>query len=44
MALLKDDASVFKLVGPTMIKQDIAEARENVDKRIQFIRNEVYIH
>lgn len=33
--------SVFKLVGPALIKQDPLEARGNVGKRLDFIRREL---
>jgi prefoldin beta subunit len=39
--LLEDDASVFKLVGPVLVKQDLQEARANVDKRIEYIKEEL---
>ncbi|KAF8502601.1 prefoldin subunit 6 [Russula emetica] len=32
---------VFKLVGPVLVKQDQAEAKSNVDKRLEFIRGEI---
>jgi prefoldin beta subunit len=32
---------VFKLVGPVLVKQDQAEAKSNVDKRLEFIRGEM---
>jgi len=41
LALLKDDAEVFKLIGPVLIKQDLLEARGNVSKRINFITSEM---
>mmetsp|Transcript_15850 Transcript_15850/g.64776 ORF Transcript_15850/g.64776 Transcript_15850/m.64776 type:complete len:128 (-) Transcript_15850:2801-3184(-) len=41
LALLKDDAEVFKLIGPVLIKQDILEAKGNVSKRINFITSEM---
>jgi prefoldin beta subunit len=34
---------VFKLVGPGLVKQDQAEARANVDKRLEFIRGEMSV-
>ena len=40
-SLLEDDASVFKLVGPVLVKQDLQEARANVDKRIDYIKEEL---
>ena len=39
--LLEDDANVFKLVGPVLVKQDLQEARANVDKRIDCIKEEL---
>eukprot|EP00189_Rhodosorus_marinus_P009463 CAMPEP_0184738358 /NCGR_PEP_ID=MMETSP0315-20130426/1026_1 /TAXON_ID=101924 /ORGANISM="Rhodosorus marinus, Strain UTEX LB 2760" /LENGTH=107 /DNA_ID=CAMNT_0027206037 /DNA_START=433 /DNA_END=756 /DNA_ORIENTATION=+ len=41
LALLKDDAEVFKLIGPVLIKQDLLEAKGNVSKRINFITSEM---
>ena len=35
------DNGVFKLVGPCLVKQDIAEARANIAKRLEFIEKEV---
>ncbi|KAI0246566.1 Prefoldin beta-like protein [Lactifluus subvellereus] len=32
---------VFKLVGPVLVKQDQAEAKGNVDTRLEFIRGEI---
>ncbi|KAJ3055234.1 hypothetical protein HK097_011117 [Rhizophlyctis rosea] len=39
--LLKDDATVYKLIGPVLVKQDRAEATTNVKKRIEFITSEI---
>lgn len=39
--LLEDDANVYKLVGPVLVKQDLQEARANVDKRIEYIKEEL---
>ena len=39
--LLEDDANVYKLVGPVLVKQDLQEARANVDKRIDYIKEEL---
>ncbi|KAI4371804.1 hypothetical protein MLD38_010111 [Melastoma candidum] len=33
--LLSEDANVFKLIGPVLVKQDLAEANANVRKRIE---------
>lgn len=37
---LNDDAKVYKLIGPALIKQDKVEALSNVAKRLDFIENE----
>ena len=37
---LEDDANVYKLIGPVLIKQDLVEAKSNVEKRLEFIQNE----
>jgi prefoldin beta subunit len=34
---------VFKLVGPVLLKQDVDEAKANVDKRLEFINNELCV-
>ncbi|KAF9169757.1 hypothetical protein BGX21_010000 [Mortierella sp. AD011] len=39
--LLKDDANIYKLIGPVLTKQDKTEAVTNVDKRIDFINAEI---
>ncbi|KAF9580247.1 hypothetical protein BGW38_003182 [Lunasporangiospora selenospora] len=40
-ALLKDEANIYKLIGPVLVKQDKPEAVTNVDKRIDFIQKEI---
>ncbi|TKA65791.1 hypothetical protein B0A49_07098 [Cryomyces minteri] len=42
-ATLSDDASVYKLVGPVLLKQDTSEARSTVDGRLEFIEKEMYV-
>ncbi|KAK9068863.1 hypothetical protein SSX86_012979 [Deinandra increscens subsp. villosa] len=39
--LLDDDANVYKLIGPVLVKQDMAEANANVRKRIEYISAEL---
>ncbi|KAG6947110.1 hypothetical protein JG688_00015682 [Phytophthora aleatoria] len=39
--LLGDEAKVYKLVGPVLLKQDVDEAKSNVNKRLEFINNEL---
>lgn len=39
--LLKEDANIYKLIGPVLTKQDKTEAVTNVDKRIEFITAEM---
>jgi prefoldin beta subunit len=40
--LLDDEAKVYKLVGPVLLKQDVDEAKTNVNKRLEFINKELY--
>ncbi|RFU30859.1 hypothetical protein B7463_g5504, partial [Scytalidium lignicola] len=40
-ANLNDDANIYKLVGPVLLKQDKAEAVMAVDGRLEFIVNEI---
>ncbi|XP_019198159.1 PREDICTED: prefoldin subunit 6 [Ipomoea nil] len=39
--LLNEEANVYKLIGPVLVKQDLAEARANVKKRIEYISAEL---
>ncbi|XP_015083719.1 prefoldin subunit 6 [Solanum pennellii] len=39
--LLSEDANVYKLIGPVLVKQDMAEANANVKKRIEYISAEL---
>ena len=32
---------MFKLVGPILVKQELGEAKVNVEKRLEFIKNEL---
>mmetsp|Transcript_560 Transcript_560/g.3960 ORF Transcript_560/g.3960 Transcript_560/m.3960 type:complete len:125 (+) Transcript_560:75-449(+) len=41
LELLDDEANVYKLVGPALIKQDLVEAKSNVSKRVEYIQNEM---
>lgn len=39
--LVKKDQEVYKLIGPVLIKQDIEEALQNVNKRMDYIKGEL---
>lgn len=39
--LMSADASVYKLVGPVLAKQDVSESKTNVEKRIEYITKEI---
>lgn len=39
--LLDSDARVFKLVGPALMKQDLKDAKDNVNNRIKYINDEL---
>lgn len=40
-ASLKDDSSIYKLVGPVLLKQEKTEAVMAVDGRLEFIEKEM---
>ena len=40
LALLSDPAVVYKMIGPVLIKQDLDDAQQTVNKRLEFIRDE----
>ena len=42
LEVLQDEASVYKLIGPMLIKQDLVEAKANVSKRLEYIGAEMY--
>eukprot|EP00088_Acartia_fossae_P058968 TRINITY_DN694_c0_g1_i4.p1 TRINITY_DN694_c0_g1~~TRINITY_DN694_c0_g1_i4.p1 ORF type:complete len:138 (-),score=46.51 TRINITY_DN694_c0_g1_i4:271-648(-) len=39
--LATDDCKVYKLIGPALMVQDLAEAKTNVDKRISYISSQL---
>lgn len=39
--LVEPEGNVYKLMGPVLMKQDLAEAKSNVAKRLEFIEKEV---
>ncbi|XP_014247695.1 prefoldin subunit 6 [Cimex lectularius] len=39
--LLKEDGEVYKLIGPVLMKQEVNEAKSNVNKRLGFITVEI---
>ncbi|KAJ9518297.1 hypothetical protein QJQ45_010216 [Haematococcus lacustris] len=41
LKVLGEDANVYKLVGPALVKQDLIEAKSNVSKRISYIKAEL---
>ncbi|CAK9786658.1 Prefoldin [Cutaneotrichosporon oleaginosum] len=40
-AALKPHNTVYKLIGPGLVQQDHAEAKANVEKRLEFIKSEI---
>lgn len=40
---LTPNNTVYKLIGPVLVQQDQAEAKSNVDKRLEFIQGEMYV-
>ena len=39
--LLGDGAPVYKLIGPVLMQQDLDDAKQNVAKRLDFIKGEI---
>lgn len=39
--LLQANAEVFKLIGPVLVKQELQDAKQNVAKRMDYIRSEL---
>jgi len=39
--ILEDDGKVFKLIGPALVPQDLDEAKDNVNKRIEYVGSEI---
>lgn len=42
MELLNDDAVVYKMMGPVLVKQEASEAKQTVSKRLEYINKEMY--
>ncbi|RPB25491.1 Prefoldin beta-like protein [Terfezia boudieri ATCC MYA-4762] len=40
-ATLADDANIYKLIGPVLLKQDKAEAVMNINRRLEHIQSEI---
>ncbi len=34
---------MYKQIGPVLVKQDVAEAKSNVDTRLEFIAGEMFV-
>lgn len=41
--LLEPTANVYKLTGPALLKQDLGEAKTNVDSRITMLKAEMCV-
>ena len=37
----EDSATVFKMVGPVLMKNDVDDAKQTVDKRLEYITGEL---
>lgn len=40
---MASDARIYKRTGPVLVPQDFSEAKDNVEKRIEFIRGELCV-
>ncbi|KAJ1844921.1 Prefoldin subunit 6 [Coemansia sp. RSA 486] len=38
---LNDDTRVYKMIGPVLVPQDKEEAKANVEKRLEYINDEI---
>ncbi|NWH68324.1 PFD6 protein, partial [Geococcyx californianus] len=41
LALLDDTNTIFKLLGPVLVKQELDEAKGTVGKRLEYITGEI---
>ena len=41
MDLLGDDAKIFKMMGPVLVKQELSESKQTVSKRLEYITKEM---
>ena len=41
LALLDDNAQVYKMIGPALIKNDTLDAKQTVDQRLELITGEL---
>ncbi len=41
MDRLEEGANVYKMMGPVLVKQDVEESKQNVQKRIDYINGEM---
>ena len=41
MDILEDDTVIYKMMGPVLVKQDLAEAKQTVTKRLEYINKEM---
>lgn len=44
MEMLEDSETVFKLIGPALIRQETSDAKASVNKRIEYISGEIKRH
>ncbi|XP_067662069.1 prefoldin subunit 6-like [Haliotis asinina] len=41
---LETESKVYKMIGPVLVKQDLEESKQNVQKRIDYISGEMKRH
>jgi len=41
--LLDCQNTIYKLIGPVLVKQDLDEAKATVAKRLEYINGEMYV-
>ena len=43
MGFVEEGDAIYKLVGPILVKQELDESKINLEKRVNFINDEMYI-
>ena len=44
LGILQPSNTVYKLIGPALVKQDLEEAKQTVEKRLDYITKEMSDH
>lgn len=42
--MLEEGAVVYKLIGPVLVQQELSEAKQTVNKRLEYIKKEMSVY